>query len=193
MDTEVILQALYYIGKKINRPVDKITALKIIYFADRYHLRKYARMITDDKYFAMDYGPVASFTKDVLGQNDFTFSSEDKNYFNKFINIKKDEYTPVSKELDLDMLSESDIEALDFVIDSIFKSYCKENQWAMKDLTHQYPEWKKYKKVIESGDSKREDMDIRDFFDNPDDLEDDPFKVIPDRLVKLSKKLFLEC
>lgn len=193
MDSEVILQALYYIGKKIDRPVDKITALKIIYFADRYHLRKYARMITDDKYYAMEFGPVASFTKDVLVQNDFTCSEKDKEYIKSFIKINKDQYTPVPKELDLDMLSESDTEALDFAIEKIFKSYCKENKWKMKDLTHQYPEWKKFEKTIESGDAKREDMDIRDFFDNPVDLEDDPFQVIPDKLVKLSKELFLEC
>ena len=193
MDSEVILQALYYIGKKIDRPVDKITALKIVYFADRYHLRKYARMITDDKYYAMEFGPVASFTKDLLVQNDFTCSEKDKKYIKSFININKDQYTPVSKELDLDMLSESEIEALDFAIEKIFRSYCKENQRNMKDLTHQYPEWKKFEKIIESGEAKRVDIDIRDFFDNPEDLDDDPFKVTPDKLVKLSKELFLEC
>lgn len=40
-------------------------ALQLVYFADRYHLRKFGRPITNDEYFAMPYGPVASGAKDI--------------------------------------------------------------------------------------------------------------------------------
>ena len=43
----------------------KMKALKLVYIADRYHLRKYGRLITNDTYFAMNYGPVPSGTKDI--------------------------------------------------------------------------------------------------------------------------------
>ena len=46
--------------------LSKLNALKLVYLADRYHLRKYASPIVWDTYYAMQYGPVASKTKKLI-------------------------------------------------------------------------------------------------------------------------------
>jgi len=62
MDTKIILQAVYYLSTKLGT-IDKLHAIKYFYFADKYHLMKYSRMITNDTYYAMKMGPVASNVK----------------------------------------------------------------------------------------------------------------------------------
>lgn len=52
-------QALNYFAIQNGGEIEKLQALKLIYFADRYHLRKYGRPITNDQYWAMNFGPVA--------------------------------------------------------------------------------------------------------------------------------------
>ncbi len=42
------------------------TLLKLLFYADKRHLNRYGRPITGDDYIAMQYGPVASTTYDML-------------------------------------------------------------------------------------------------------------------------------
>src|SRR5882724_2767190 len=58
-------QALNFFARKAGGRINKMKALKLVYFADRYHLRKYGRPVVGDEYLAMNYGPVASGTKDL--------------------------------------------------------------------------------------------------------------------------------
>jgi len=46
--------------------------LKLAFFADRYHLRNYARPISGDIYYAMKLGPVPSALKDIIDVQTFT-------------------------------------------------------------------------------------------------------------------------
>ena len=47
-------------GRPPSRKLNKMKALKLLFFADRYHLRKYGRSVSDCVYFAMKHGPAAS-------------------------------------------------------------------------------------------------------------------------------------
>ena len=58
-------QALNYFARKKNGKINKMKAIKLIYLADRYHLRKYGRPVVGDDYWAMKYGPVASSTLNI--------------------------------------------------------------------------------------------------------------------------------
>src|SRR5437870_12880806 len=66
-------QALNYFVRLSARdappPLNKMKALKLLFFADRYHLRKYGRPVTDCAYFAMKHGPVASEAKNVAEES----------------------------------------------------------------------------------------------------------------------------
>ncbi|MDR0977586.1 MAG: SocA family protein [Endomicrobium sp.] len=65
-----ILQALFYLQTKVPKDNESrqniMYLLKLMFFADRYHLRHFGFVASGDKYFAMKNGPVASGTKDVL-------------------------------------------------------------------------------------------------------------------------------
>ena len=83
MDTKIILQAVYYLSTKLGT-IDKLHAIKYFYFADKYHLMKYSRMITNDTYYAMKMGPVASNVKNILSNDDFD-NPEEEQLFSLYI------------------------------------------------------------------------------------------------------------
>ncbi len=140
-------------------------AIKLTFLADRYHLRKYGRLITNDNYFAMQYGPVPSGTKDICDLTDF-LSQTEKEYASQFIS-KKNQYTLVSNHsVDLNVLSKSDIEALTFS----WEKFGDMNEFSLSKITHEYPEWKKHEKELEF--NTRFKMNLYDFLLDPDsDIE----------------------
>jgi len=165
-----ILQALYYIQSRApagNKDRNSIMyLLKMIFFADRYHLRHFGITATDDIYFAMKHGPVASSTWDLL-----------KNSRYSAVRPLSEIYVSIEKQ-DEDELSESFREALDFAL----KEFGNYKSFELSDITHCYPEWKKHEADLAT--SNRIQMDMRDFFDDPADedcfkkfhIENDPFK-----------------
>ena len=65
------VQALNFFAKEDGGTINKMKSIKLIWLADRLHLRKYGRSITGDEYFALPNGPVPSATRDVLECNNF--------------------------------------------------------------------------------------------------------------------------
>lgn len=184
MDANVILESVYYLAKKSNAPVDKLAAIKLLFFADRYHLRKYGRLISNDTYYALPHGPVPSNTLDIIN---CAMRGDTTGVAKQYIKLNQgNSFNAVEEDYELDYLSDSDIEALDFVMDK-FSSL---STWALRDLTHEYPEWKRYKNTLESCESRRELILMEDFFKDAD-IENDPFKIIPKRAVELSKEFYL--
>ena len=55
-DYKKATQALNFFALKEGGTINKMKALKLIYFADRYNLRKYGRPVRNDDYWAMGYG-----------------------------------------------------------------------------------------------------------------------------------------
>ena len=188
MDIRVLIQVLYYIGLKLNRTIDKLTALKLVFFADRYHLRKYFSLITNDQYYAMDYGPVASNVKSLISLEDYSeLKDGEKKYFDSFLKLVGNfEYKVINNNIMLNMLSETDIEALDFAINNFGKYSSK----TLVDITHKFPEWKRFENSIKAG-YKREKIVMEDFFKDSD-LKPNPFDTIPNDVVKSSQEIFEE-
>jgi uncharacterized phage-associated protein len=58
-------QALNYFARQEGGSINKLKALKLLFFADRYHLRKFGRPVSECTYFAMAHGPVASEAKNI--------------------------------------------------------------------------------------------------------------------------------
>lgn len=112
---DVTLNAVLYIIQQMGGKVDMHKIFKTLYFADRRHLSKYGRTVTGDIYIAMNYGPVPSKTDDIFKavRGDSFFSAGSLgDYFcfvNRFIVTNK-------RNPDMDYLSESDVECLDFAI-----------------------------------------------------------------------------
>lgn len=158
-DFKKATQALNYLAKKTDGKINKMFAIKLIYFADRYHLRKYGRPVTNDEYVAMKYGAVGSKTKDIAENTSFLDDIE-RNYRNRYI-VNKESYDIQSiEEVDMDVFSDSDVEALNFAI----KNLGRFDQFELADISHAYPEWKKFESAFDSGRSAAFNMNYEDFF-----------------------------
>lgn len=184
------VQAINYLARKKDGQINKMKAIKLIYFADRYHLRKYGRPVIGDQYWAMKLGPVASFTKNVADFND-TLDKDYLRYTKSFLShTKGDEKIRniISKQkVDLKVFSQTDIEALE----TAYKEFGDKDQFELADVSHTYPEWFKYKKQIISEGKKRVKMNYADFFLNPKDNSSSIFNISKEHL-KLAKEAFFE-
>lgn len=192
-DYKKITQMINYLIRKDERAASmpELKIIKLVWAADRYHIRKYARSVSEDRYVAMKNGPVGSMTKDVAEFSDNEYSKvepTDFDYIGSYIRFEKTNENGVLSsinDVDYDELSETDKEALDFA----WENFGKYDWRTLVEITHKYPEWKKHQAALESG-AKSEDINLIDFFDNIEG-ENDPFKVTNEFLAD-SKEMYLE-
>ncbi|MGA3266863.1 MAG: Panacea domain-containing protein [Verrucomicrobiota bacterium] len=156
-------QALNFLARQAGGRINKLKAIKLLFFADRYHLRKFGRPVSECTYFAMTHGPVASEAKEVA-EDDAMLSAPARDYARKFLERTSDyDYTSVA-DVDKSVLSETDIEALTFA----WENFGYLPKYQLRDITHQYPEWKRHERVLKSGGRRRVAMDYADFFTDPE-------------------------
>jgi uncharacterized phage-associated protein len=158
------VQSLVYFAQNSGGVLSKMKAIKLIWLSDRLHLRKYGRTITGDSYFALKFGPVAGNTRDLL-ENSCFISEEENSYCSTFLKQEGRHYYAAIAEPVLNIFSESERE----VIDIIFKTYSKYDQFQLSTYSHLFPEWKKYESQLNKGICSRFAMDIADFFKDPQD------------------------
>jgi uncharacterized phage-associated protein len=156
-------QALAFLAEQAGGNLNKMKALKLIFFADRYHLRKYGRSITNDTYFAMKYGPVPSGCRNLQSSPDEYGPTDADLYASEFLDCSEPYGYSVRKNADQKVLSKSDVEALSFA----WKNYQGKDQFALAEETHHFPEWKKHAAALESGEVSRRLMPYSDFLENP--------------------------
>lgn len=171
-DHQKTTQAInFFASKSVDGKINKMKVLKLIWAMDRYHVRRYARTVTGDTYFAMKLGPVPSGAKDIAEESTF-FSSDNLNYSKSF--IKKDGKYIIQSiaSPDLDIFSDSEIEAMDFALNKF--GGIEEFNLA-KEVTHLYPEWKNYEQGFETGQYVREAINLLDFFKDPESYNADYF------------------
>jgi len=155
-------QALNYFAGQSGGKINKMKALKLLYFADRFHLRKYGRPITNDEYFAMNFGPVPSGAKDLAEGSDFRPDSE-KAYAGQYLNpVDALEFSSIAKP-DFEVFSQTDMEALEFA----WEKFGTLDRFMLADLTHEYPEWKRHEVALKSDSTSRVKMNFSDFLDDP--------------------------
>lgn len=153
-------QILNYFAIKEGGKINKMKALKLTFIVDRYHLRKYGRPVTNDEYFAMQLGPVASGVKDIAENSDF-LDQNVKKYSSQFLELQN-RYDLISKHpLDEDVFSISELEALSFAWDK----FGSMTEFELSQVTHQYPEWKKHQDTLKT--TSRVRMSLEDFLDDP--------------------------
>lgn len=152
-------QALNFLARKKDGQINKMKAIKLIYLADRLHLRKYGRPIVGDTYWAMKLGPVGSKTKNVAELS--SVPEYILSYAKKYIRPidEKKHHIKSIKETDTDIFSKTDVECLE----AVYSKFADKDQFELKDITHQYSEWPKYERELKSG-KKRVRMDYGDLF-----------------------------
>ncbi|MDP3988864.1 MAG: Panacea domain-containing protein [bacterium] len=152
------VQALNYFAQKKDGTINKMKAIKLVYFADRLHMRKYGRPIVGDDYWAMKLGPVGSCTKRVAElDTPPTVSAYIKRYIQPGDDRKQSLIS--KKPVDVSLFSNTDLECLDMV----YIALGDRDQFELAELSHTYPEWKKHEQELRDG-KKRVHMDYADFF-----------------------------
>ncbi len=158
------IQALNFFAAASGGRLNKMKALKLVYFADRQHLRKYGRPVTNDTYFAMKFGPVASACLNLLNEKEEFTAPEENEYRSQFLCRDGDyDFSSISA-VDTRVLSRSDVEALEFA----WENYRHLDQFQLADETHRFPEWLQHQAALESGQATRRQMHYSDFLQNPE-------------------------
>jgi uncharacterized phage-associated protein len=164
---EKLVQALAFFAERGVRDLDKMKAAKLLFHADKYHLLKYGRPVIGDQYACMEYGPVPSASLNVMNDvvaQDPHFPPVEKALFDEYLAIERPMFKkyPVfraRKEPDLDVFSDSDVEALDYAQ----KTYGAKSGWELSEQSHEEPSWKLANEQRTPGSSVI--MDYRLFFE----------------------------
>lgn len=132
------IEALTYIASKWE-DVSAFYAAKILYFAEKQHLNKYARPIVADTFVAMPYGPVPSTLYDFI-KGELSMA-ENPAALQSALQISGSgsgtRALRARREADVEALSESDIECLDFALE-----HCRHRGFGLlSQLTHQEKAW----------------------------------------------------
>jgi len=149
----------YFVGKCGEEGIDKLKALKLIFFTDRYLMRMHAMSLTGDTYYAMKNGPVASRTYDVISLDPKWLKDTEFNYVTQFLNPPQEDHKVKAKkasEYQVFSRLETDI------MDQVWAKYGHLTTEQIVEETHKYPEWSIYEKRLES--EKRTNIDLEDFF-----------------------------
>lgn len=113
-DKEKTIAALLYISSRLHQDKKESgfhAIFKILYFAERKHLSRYAMPITGDNYIAMEDGPVPSESYNIFKRaktDKFWLPKVEQNLFEIDNWLVKPLQVP-----DMEELSESDLECLD--------------------------------------------------------------------------------
>lgn len=181
------VQVLNLIASRSGGTANKMKAIKLIWLADRLHLRSHGRTITGDTYFALPNGPVPSATRDLLEYNSFALTDEELGYSSSFIAPCKDDRLiyKSNNEIDDEVFSETELK----VIDEVLNAYGNLNQFKLRDLSHEFPEWKKHESALNSKIASRFLMDMEDFFKDASPAFE-KFQIDPE-ILEGSKEVYL--
>ncbi len=162
----VIIEAICFLLHSL-KTVDKIHLVKLMYLADKYHLMNYGRTITGDDFIALQNGPAGSKTMDVLEYDPYILGEYLDYAQRMFQTDKVYQYTAGEKcnPESLEMLSQSDKEALEFSIEH----FGKMDKWDVVKYTHKLPEWKQFKPQFDANSIKKESIKIEEVLYNPQD------------------------
>ena len=103
----------YLLSFDDNGKMNRTKLIKLLWAADRYHVRHYGRLISEGNYVAMRFGPVASLALDVAQvKNDFAFDKDDIEYIGYYLSADEKDTMATAAKIADDHLSETDKEAL---------------------------------------------------------------------------------
>jgi uncharacterized phage-associated protein len=111
-DEKVALEAVLYLATESAAPTFH-HIVKLLYFADRLHLKRYGRLIAGDRYIAMKHGPVPSAIYDMLkamrdGVWQFSYPELDAAFA-----VEGNHRIVPQRPPDLEWLSESELRCMD--------------------------------------------------------------------------------
>lgn len=128
-DSAKATQAVLWLLHRHGGAMNKLKLVKLVFFADREHLRQYGRPIVGGDYRAMPHGPVSSELLDVINRT----VSDRKGPF-----VAEGRRVVANAPLDEDVLSESEVE----VLEDVDRNYGKHDGLRLRSVTHQLRAWR---------------------------------------------------
>ena len=132
---KIVEVILWLINRSPRKEINLYNLMKTIFYADIYHLDHYGRPVTGDVYVAMQYGTVPSFTYDLINDQSLALAEFEAEV--PFEKSRRHELI-AKRECNTDLLSESDIEALE----EGFNEYGKLGFEEVKQKNHAHPAWR---------------------------------------------------
>jgi len=141
-DPEKAVAALTYLAQRVS-DLDAMKSAKLLFFADRSHLRTYGRLILGDLYYGLEHGPVPTATyeliKQVFSQSIKDDDAEVAELLAEYLDVDRSGEYPrfvAKKDPDANTLSLSDIEVLDDTLRQLGRMSALE----LRQLAHEQPE-----------------------------------------------------
>jgi uncharacterized phage-associated protein len=125
-DADRARNAVLWLLKRHGR-IDRLKLIKLVFLADRMHLKKYGRPIVGGRYCAMKHGPVSSELLAAVQQGALEGAR-----------TVDDVRVEGSADPDEDYLAQSDLEVLQQIDDD----FGKLDTWLLRDHTHLFELWK---------------------------------------------------
>lgn len=136
INQEKVLECIVYLANK-QPNIDIYHCAKTIFYADKWHLNRYARPILGDVYIKMEHGPVPSLVKDIIGKTRFLPLLLQKKISASIETRGRNKNIVAKREPDLTYFSESDLMLLDEALD-----FCKDKSFSqLRDLSHREKSW----------------------------------------------------
>jgi uncharacterized phage-associated protein len=123
-----IIHTMLFVLKELGGQADFHRIFKLIYIADKEHLAEYGTHILDDKYIAMENGPVLSSAYDILK----SLRETPDPYASQFLTLLDRYKVKAIQEPDLDELASSHIR----FIKKAVKKFGKKGFGYLTDSTH---------------------------------------------------------
>lgn len=117
------LAVVLYLAMRTPRP-SFMSIAKLMYFGDKTHLERYGRIISSDRYVAMQHGPVPSNTYNLLRDSEI--------YSPHGFKVVDDYFIEAIDPPDLGELSGSEVECLDEII----ARFGNAPTWYLRQLSH---------------------------------------------------------
>lgn len=181
-----ITQALNFFATKEGGPINKMKALKLLWLADRLHLRRYGRTITNDTYYALRNGPVASTASNIASNDARYLPREVVEYSKQFVSAKTQRKFDSIAAVDEKVFSQTDRDALR----EVYEEFGRTDEETLSELSHHYPEWMAFEEQLKKSPGSRHEMSFDDFFRNTE-ISNRLFAQATD-VLELSQEMFHE-
>jgi len=148
-DVEKVANAIKLFEMNKVRHLGKTKLMKLLFFADKYHLQRYGRPIFYDTYIKLPHGPVPSLTLNIIDSINETENEDLKEFTEKFrqhIGIGEKQFrNEISQtvfrpktDFDEEHFSLSEIE----ILDEVSRKFKNDTAAHISDISHELPEYR---------------------------------------------------
>jgi len=134
---------LYFANKTDVKFLGKVKLMKLFYFLDFMHVKKYGAPITYDKYFNLEHGPIPSMIKNLI---DTAADDIDNSILSDVISFERPEGTNMTRVIPLRSISNKDLQLFSKkemeTLERVCKRFGSSNTKYIEDASHDEAPWR---------------------------------------------------